>query len=70
MPESGANQHITVTAEERTHPAITKLARACIAIARDQLQSASADPLTNRSPQPAPAESQSPVGSRSEARHD
>jgi hypothetical protein len=57
MPESGSNQHVVVTAEERAHPAITKLARACIAMARDQLQ-------------PAPAEDQSPVGSRSEARHD
>ncbi len=35
MPES--EQHVTVTAEERVHPAIRKLARACIALARGQL---------------------------------
>ena len=35
MPES--EQHVTVTSEERVHPAIRKLARACIALARFQL---------------------------------
>ncbi len=35
MPES--EHHVTVTAEERVHPAVRKLARACIALARFQL---------------------------------
>jgi hypothetical protein len=46
MPESDSNQHVTVTAGERAHPAITKLARACIALAR-QL---SGSPSTELSP--------------------
>ena len=43
MPESGSNQHVTVTAEERAHPAILKLARACIALARQLSGSPSAE---------------------------
>jgi hypothetical protein len=43
MPELGSNQHITVTAEERTHPAIVKLARVCIALARHLAGSPSAE---------------------------
>lgn len=34
MPESSSNRPVTVTAEERTRPAILQLARACIAMAR------------------------------------
>ena len=37
MPESVSHQPIRVTAQERSHPAVRKLARACIAIARQQL---------------------------------
>ena len=70
MPESDSNQQVTVTAEERAHPAILKLARACIAIARDQLQPASADLETDNSPQSSPAADELQTGSRSEARHD
>jgi hypothetical protein len=43
MPESNSNQQVTVTAEERAHPAIVKLARACIALARDLAGSPSAE---------------------------
>jgi hypothetical protein len=34
MSEPGSDQPIIVTAEERAHPAIAKLARALIALAR------------------------------------
>ena len=43
MPESGSNQQVTVTAEERAHPAITKLARACIALTRQLSGSSSTE---------------------------
>jgi hypothetical protein len=63
MPESGSNKQVTVMAEERAHPAIVKLARACIALAREQLHPASAGPVTDSSPQPAP-QGHSQAGSR------
>lgn len=34
MSEPDSTRHIKVTAQERVHPAIRKLARACIALAR------------------------------------
>jgi hypothetical protein len=34
MPDSSSHQPITVTAEERVHPAMRKLARACLELAR------------------------------------
>jgi hypothetical protein len=34
MSESESDRNITVTAQERAHPALRKLARACIALAR------------------------------------
>ena len=34
MPESASEQSIKVTADERVHPAIRKLARAMLALAR------------------------------------
>ena len=34
MSESGSNRPITVTAKEHLHPALRKLARACLALAR------------------------------------
>jgi hypothetical protein len=67
MPESGSNQHVTVTAEERAHPAILKLARACIAIARGQVHPVGTVPTGNAAP---PVEDERQVGNRSEARHD
>ena len=68
MPESGSNQQVTVTAEERAHPAILKLARACIAIGRGQLHPAGTAPTGNATPTPARDEPQ--TGNGSEARHD
>jgi hypothetical protein len=53
MPESGSNQQVIVTAEERAHPAILKLARACIALARDQLHPVGSAPTGNAIPTPA-----------------
>jgi hypothetical protein len=37
MSEPISDRRIKVTAQERSHPAIRKLARACLAIARQQL---------------------------------
>ncbi|TDP96385.1 hypothetical protein EV186_104370 [Labedaea rhizosphaerae] len=37
MSEALSDQRVVVTAEERTHPALRKLARAMIALARHQL---------------------------------
>ena len=34
MSEPGWDARVSITAQERTHPAIRKLARACIALAR------------------------------------
>ena len=34
MSESGSDRPVVVTAEERLHPALRKLARACLALAR------------------------------------
>jgi hypothetical protein len=56
---------VHVAADERRHPALQKLGRAFIALARDQLH-----PTTESSPQPTPAEDNSQVDRRSEARHD
>jgi hypothetical protein len=47
MPESSSNRPVTVTAEERAHPAIVKLARACIALVRLAAGSPSAEPSTS-----------------------
>lgn len=38
MPEPDSTRPITVTAEEHAHPALRKLARACIALARQLRQ--------------------------------
>jgi hypothetical protein len=48
MHESDSDRPVTVTAQERAHPAILKLARACIAIARQLAGSPSpeAEPLS------------------------
>lgn len=43
MSETSSDRPVNVTAQERTHPAIHKLARACIALAR-QLREATAPP--------------------------
>jgi hypothetical protein len=37
MSQAESDQQITVTAEERAHPAVRKLARAAILVARQQL---------------------------------
>lgn len=34
MSESESDRKVTVTAQERAHPALRKLARACLALAR------------------------------------
>jgi hypothetical protein len=39
MPES-SDRPVIVTAEERAHPALRKLARACLALARHRRESA------------------------------
>jgi hypothetical protein len=41
MSESESDRNITVTAQERAHPALRKLARACIALARQLVGEAS-----------------------------
>jgi hypothetical protein len=38
MSESGLNQRAVVTGQERLHPAIRQIARACLALARHQLK--------------------------------
>lgn len=38
MSEPSSDHPVTVTAQERAHPAIRKLARACIALARHLCQ--------------------------------
>lgn len=40
MSEPGSDRPVTVTAQERAHPALRKLARACIALARHLQQTA------------------------------
>lgn len=37
MPEPDSARPVSVTAQERTHPALRTLARACIAIARETI---------------------------------
>jgi hypothetical protein len=37
MSQPESDQQVTVTAEERTHPALRKLARAAVLLARQQL---------------------------------
>lgn len=39
MHEPDTNQRVVVTTQERAHPAIAKLARACIALARHMADS-------------------------------
>lgn len=41
MSESGSSEKVFVTAQERAHPALRKLARACIALARMQVSESS-----------------------------
>jgi hypothetical protein len=41
MSEPDSTRPVNVTAEERPHPALQKLARACIALARQLQQSVS-----------------------------
>lgn len=57
---SESEQPVTVTAEERVHPAIRKLARACIALARFRL---------GRQPAPG-AKSGAAAPQSAEARHE
>jgi hypothetical protein len=44
MQDPDASRPVHVTAEERTHPAIRKLARAAIAIAREAIAANSSKP--------------------------
>lgn len=44
MPDPDASRAVNVTAEERTHPAIRKLARAAIALAREAIAADSSTP--------------------------
>jgi hypothetical protein len=44
MSETGSDHPVNVTAQERAHPAIRKLARACIALVRQRLEAAGASP--------------------------
>jgi hypothetical protein len=53
MSESESDRNITVTAQERAHPALRKLARACIALAR-QLVSESSPSVQQPPVSPAP----------------
>lgn len=61
MSESKTVQPVAVTAQERLHPAIRKLARACLALARPL--AGSATPPTTSDGEPGPAAGQ-------ERRHD
>lgn len=61
MSETSSDRPVTVTAQEHAHPAIRKLARACIALAR-QLREAATPP-------PSPRE-RSANGADEEAAHD
>jgi hypothetical protein len=62
MHESDSDRPVTVTAQERAHPAILKLARACIAIAR---QLAGSPVPEAQPPTPAPDSEQSAGQERS-----
>jgi hypothetical protein len=42
MSETGSDHPVNVTAQEWAHPAIRKLARACIALVRQRLEAAGA----------------------------
>lgn len=43
MPEPASEPNVVITASPHDHPAVRKLARACIALARHQLTTESAD---------------------------
>jgi hypothetical protein len=49
MSESGLESSVSVTAQERTHPAIRRLARACIALARQVVDLSTPPPLADTS---------------------
>jgi hypothetical protein len=57
--------HVHVAADERRHPALQKLGRAFIALARDQLKT-TADPMTD-DVSPVPARATPPATNRPEA---
>jgi hypothetical protein len=50
MSEPDSTRPVNVTAEERPHPALQKLARACIALARQLQQPASAPNAAEEGP--------------------
>jgi hypothetical protein len=50
MPEPSSERSIKVTAEERAHPAIRKLARAMLALARLEMTAASPEDELERPP--------------------
>lgn len=70
MSEPVSDRTINVTAQEREHPSIRKLARACIALARHQLPPSDSDPVGANPPQPTPTKGQSHGARRSEGGHD
>jgi hypothetical protein len=51
MTESISERPVTVTAEQRAHPALRMLARALLALARHQLDRANAEPDVQDRPQ-------------------
>ncbi|WP_083649829.1 hypothetical protein [Amycolatopsis sp. CB00013] len=65
MSEPRSNQQIKVTAEEKVHPSIQRLARAAIALGRHELQR---ERLSVDTPNPGAANGDTAVSS--EAAHD
>lgn len=48
MPEPDSDRPVNITAEERAHPAIRKLARACIAFARQLAEATTSSPSSRQ----------------------
>lgn len=68
MQEPDSARPVHITAQERTHPAIRTLARACLALARDSIARSSRSGAADTSTANAPKEaSQTP---RQEGTHD
>jgi hypothetical protein len=69
MADSASSHHVSVTAQERVHPAVAKLARACLALARLKLvRSAPAESDDDLTQPPARANGRS--ADDGEVRHD
>lgn len=69
MSQPDSDQPVTVTAEERTHPALRKLARAAVLLARQQLSDKEATAAEPNTAEPT-AQSTPKEASGQEATHD